>query len=154
MEKRKRAQIWVGFLAIALIILTSVDIYQEKNVKYHLVEKGQNALYRLKTVALDEIDDSFAAFFVESEISHIEHGIILLTSSWFDFLGFMILALGFGYFCYRLGVITGAEKTALMLHGAVERESTERQEKLRRIEERYREGKISEQLYESLKRGL
>jgi len=109
MEEKRKVQIWVVFFAILIgltSVNTSVNVYREKTVAYHLVEKEENALYRLKTVALNEINDPFAASFIESEISHIEHGIMLLTPSWFDIGVFIALALGFGYLCYKLGVIT------------------------------------------------
>lgn len=90
---------------------------------------------------MNEINDPFATSFIESEISHIEHGIILLTPSWFDIVGFIALALGFGYFCYKLGAIAEIEKTALVLDQVAEKETSDREKKLKRIEERYKEGR-------------
>lgn len=56
MEEKAKAQIWVVFFAI-LIGLTSVNMYREKTIAYHLIEKEENALYRLKTVTLNDVND-------------------------------------------------------------------------------------------------
>jgi hypothetical protein len=101
MEKRKKIKILVVLFGAVLIGFTSINMYREKTVAYHLIEKDENALYRLKTITLEEISDPFKSSFIESEIAHIEHGILILTP--FDILFFIIWVLAFGYFCHALG---------------------------------------------------
>ncbi len=103
MKAKKKAQAYLVIFAIFFVGFTSLDMYQERNVAYHLIYKDQNALYRLRTITEDYISDSMALTFADSEILHIEHGITLLSPSLGDIFWFVFGALIFGYFCYYYG---------------------------------------------------
>lgn len=65
------------------------DVYTERRVTHHLVEKDQDALYRLETyakTAIEGMGDPWpgAQYAMESKALHIEHGILLLVPSLID----------------------------------------------------------------------
>ena len=108
MQAETKAGIWLVFWIILFVGFTSLDMYRERTVANHLIYKDQNALYRLRTITGEYISDTMALNFVNSEITHIEHGIILLSPSLTDIFLFVLGAFMFGYFCYYYGKVKGA----------------------------------------------
>lgn len=109
MRTKARAQIGLIIFAILFAGITSFDMYSERKVAYHLIYKDQNALYRLRTVTEDQISDPMALNFVSSEISHIEHGIMILTPSNLEVLLFALSVPIFGYLCYYYGKVKAVD---------------------------------------------
>lgn len=97
--------LWAALLTISIVNGTR----QEKEVTYQLIEKEQNALYRIQTSAMTAVEGMTdpwigAESAIEMEVMHIENGIRLLTPSWastiIDLFGIFI----FGGFCYYCGL--------------------------------------------------
>jgi len=102
----------VIFIAIVLFGSMAYNFYNERKVAHHLVEKDQNALYRLETyakTAIEGMEDPWpgAQSGVELEALHIEHGILLLTLSLIDILFNIAIILLFGYVCFAYGRTKG-----------------------------------------------
>jgi hypothetical protein len=105
MRTKTKAQIWLAIWIILFVGFTSLNMYRERTVTYHLIYKDQNSLYRLRTITEDYISDPLVLIFLSSEITHIEHGITLLGPSLGDIFWFVFGALLFGYFCYYYGKV-------------------------------------------------
>ena len=105
MKEKTIVQIWVVVMIISFVGFTSSDMYSERTTAYHLIYKDQNALYRLRTITGEYISDTMALDFVNSEITHIEHGITLLSPSLGDIFWFLFGAFAFGFACYYYGKV-------------------------------------------------
>lgn len=101
--------LFIIFFTLIISISIINGTRQEKEVTYQLIEKEQNALYRLQTYAMTAIEGMTdpwggAKSTVELEILHVENGIRLLTSSWFDAFLELSMIFIFGGLCYYCGL--------------------------------------------------